>query len=132
MSALKDDIGPAEPLAALGLRRLALGRLADDHHGVDVDLGQSAAHGIERRTAAVAAVATPDPIERGAGRPLGDAAERKDERRIDRTRILHDGSSHPSRLGTARVVRLAWNGKARQAALYLMGVRAIQLARMRG
>ena len=77
MSALKDGDWTAEPLAALGLRRLALGRLADHHHGIDVDLGECAPHGVERGAAAVTAVAAADPIESGAGSALGDAGGAK-------------------------------------------------------
>ena len=82
----------AEPLAALGLRRLASRGLADRHHGIDIDVGQRGPHGVERRAAGVLAVAAPDPAEGGGSGALGDAAEGKDKLRIDRTWGLHSGS----------------------------------------
>jgi len=98
--------GLAEALAALRLRPLALGRLADHHHGVDIDLGESAAHGIKPGAGSLGALASSNPVESGAGSALGDEAEGKDERRIDRTRGLHNGSLNPSRFGAVQTTRL--------------------------
>ena len=58
---LEDGARAAEPLPALGLRRLTLGRLADGHHGIDVDIGKRSTHGLERGTAAILAVTSADP-----------------------------------------------------------------------
>ena len=112
----------AEPLAPLWLRRLAPRGLADYHQGVDIDLGKGAAHGVERGAAGVLAVAAPDPVEGGAGGPLGDAAEGKDKRRIDRTRGVHDSSfvAVPARDEQGHVLGSTKTAQ-RLGALYLMG-----------
>lgn len=89
---LEGGAGPAEALATGGLRRLALARLADHHHGIDIHLRQGAKHSIERSPAAVHAIAPPNPVKGSKRRTLADTAERIDELRARAARGLHDTS----------------------------------------
>ncbi len=82
---LEDGARAAEPLPALGLRRLTLGRLADGHHGIDVDIGKRNTHSLERGTATILAVTSADPAEGSDGGALGHTAQGKDKLRICRT-----------------------------------------------
>ena len=99
---LEGSLGTAEVLATLGLGGLARGGLTNDHKGVYIDLGQRIAHGVERGTTAIIAIATPNPIEGGTGRPLSNAAQRIDEFRIDLVRGLHNISSSGNLFKKAR------------------------------
>ena len=81
-----------EALAARGLGRLALARLADHHHGVHIHARKRGKHGVECGAAAIHAVAAPDPVEGGKGRALAHAAERVDELRVCGARGGHGAS----------------------------------------
>ena len=65
--------------AAPGRPSLPARRLADRHHGVDIDFGERGAHGIERGEPGVLTVAAADPTEGGGRGAFRDPAEREDQ-----------------------------------------------------